>query len=125
MSWAEDTLRDATPWAGEVETAQKLRSVDLIKNWFPFCPEVLNGNTFSETLLLAAYFKAEWKIFVSAQSVLFELRFWEDFFSWKTEIKQSHQLQKNSSWGIHQKVQNISLKNLFPYWGGEKTPNDS
>lgn len=60
------------------------------------------------------------KNFVSAQRVTFELRFWKNFFFLKTEIKESHQLQKNFSWGMYQKVQNISFKK-FPYWGGEKT----
>lgn len=45
--------------------------------------------------------------FVSAQSVLFELRFWENSFFLITQIKGIHQLQKNFSWGIYQKLQNI------------------
>lgn len=74
---------------------------------------------FSETLLLAGCFKAEWKILF--QLVEFSLN-WDSertFSSWKTEIKESYLLQKSFSWEVYKKMQNVSLKNPL-HWGGRQ-----
>lgn len=81
----------------------KLRSLDLIKNCFSFYPEVLKGNMFSETLVWARYFKAEWKILFQLKLFTLNWDFERTFPSWKPEIKESHHLQKNFSWRIIRK----------------------